>query len=125
MVIRRHHQSRRCVRALGATVLALAMLVCAACGGAPRAATADLGAIRQPTPDPTLDAVVRDLPRVLAGVVVPSPSPTATPVPPTPVPTARTIAVPKPKPATPVPAAPTAKPTPRPIVVPSPTRPRP
>jgi hypothetical protein len=58
-----------------------ALLVCMACGGgAPRAATADLLSIRQPTPDPTLDAVVRDLPRALAGVA--APSPTATPRPP-------------------------------------------
>src|SRR5439155_13642781 len=59
--------------------LAIASLSCAACGGSPRAATADLAAIRQPTPDPTLDAVVRDLPRALAGVIVPTPTPTTVP----------------------------------------------
>ena len=46
----------------------MASVLCVACGGAPRASSADLASIRQPTPDPTLDAVVRDLPRVLAYV---------------------------------------------------------
>src|SRR5216683_8049883 len=76
--------------------LAIASLLCAACGGSPRAATADLVAIRQPTPDPTLDAVVRDLPRALAGVIVPTPTPT---------PPVLSAPAPKPKPATPVPTA--------------------
>jgi hypothetical protein len=109
-----------CSRRIVATGLAIAcVMVCAACGGGPRAATADLASIRQPTPDPTLDAVVRDLPRVLAGV--PAPSPTATPIP---VPTQRSVAVPKPKPVTQVTQVPTARPTSRPIV-PTPTKPRP
>jgi hypothetical protein len=89
-----------------ASVLAIATVLCTACGGAPRAATADLVAVRQPTPDPTLDAVVRDLPRALAGIM-PTATPTPRPVPPT-------VAVPKPKvvPATStvVPKAPTARP---------------
>jgi hypothetical protein len=76
--------------------LAIAALSGAACGGGPRAATADLVAIRQPTPDPTLDAVVRDLPRALAGVIVPTP---------TPRPAVLSAPAPKPKPATPVPTA--------------------
>jgi hypothetical protein len=76
--------------------LAIASLAGAACGGGPRAATADLVAIRQPTPDPTLDAVVRDLPRALAGVIVPTPTPT---------PPVLSAPAPKPKPATPVPTA--------------------
>src|SRR5947208_17077295 len=59
--------------------LAIGSLGCAACGGGTRAATSDLVAIRQPTPDPTLDAVVRDLPRALAGVIVPTPTPTTVP----------------------------------------------
>jgi hypothetical protein len=64
-----------------AVVLATgALFVGAACGGGPRASTADLVAIRQPTPDPTLDAVVRDLPRALAGVA-PTPTPTLRPTP--------------------------------------------
>src|SRR5438045_6491708 len=71
-------------------------LCCAACGGGPRAATADLVAIRQPTPDPTLDAVVRDLPRALAGVIVPTPTPT---------PVVLSAPAPKPKAATPAPTA--------------------
>src|SRR4051812_23239985 len=78
-----------------------ALLVCAACGGgAPRSQVADLLAVSQPPPDPTLDPVVRDLPRSLAGV------------PPTPTPTARpTVAVPAPaKPV--VKSAPTARPGP-------------
>jgi len=84
--------------------LAIASLACAACGGGPRAATADLAAIRQPTPDPTLDAVVRDLPRALAGVIVPTPTPT---------PPVVSAPAPKPKPVTPVPTArPPAKPSP-------------
>src|SRR5437667_12102508 len=72
--------------------LAIGSLLCAACGGGPRAATADLVAIRQPTPDPTLDAVVRDLPRALAGVIVPTPTPT---------PVALSRPTPRPKPAPP------------------------
>ena len=80
------------------TALALASIVCAACGGGPRASTADLVSIRQPTPDPTLDAVVRDLPRALAGVVQPTPTPTVV------------IAPTKPKPVV------TPAPTPRPTV---------
>src|SRR5438874_13037809 len=88
-----------------ASVLATASLLGAACGGGPRAATVDLLAIRQPTPDPTLDAVVRDLPRALAGVIVPTPTPT---------PTARVAAVPVPKLATATPSVPQKAPTPRP-----------
>src|SRR3989442_11298963 len=91
--------------------LAIASLSCAACGGGPRAATADLAAIRQPTPDPTLDAVVRDLPRALAGVIVPTPTPTRAVL---------SGPAPKPKPATP---APTARPPARPTV--TVTKPRP
>src|SRR5438552_15967772 len=111
---------RRCL----ATPLAIAsILLCAACGSGPRAATADLASIRQPTPDPTLDAVVRDLPRVLAGVAGPSPSPTPTP---TPTPTAVAVAVPratsipKPKPVVQVTQAPTARPTLAPTARPTP-----
>src|SRR5947209_8706166 len=92
--------------------LAIGSLLCAACGGAPRAATADLVAIRQPTPDPTLDAVVRGLPRALAGVLAPTPTPTPL-----------VIDVPKPKvaPVTPTPVPPQQKaPTARPPT-PSPT----
>src|ERR1700681_3667617 len=92
------------------TVLAILASVCAGCGGGPRATTADLGAIHQPTPDPTLDAVVRDLPRVLAGVAAPSPTPT-----PVPAPTQRAVAVPKPKPVTQPTQAPTFRPTARPV----------
>src|ERR1700736_2891135 len=97
--------------------LPAAALVCAAGGSGPRAATgADLGALRQPTPDPTLDAVVRSLPRVLAGVAAPSPTPTSIPIPtPTPTPIPRNIAVPKPKPATQATQPPTPKPTARPV----------
>src|ERR1700682_1466825 len=97
-----------------ATGLAIASLLCAACGGGPRAATADLATIRQPTPDPTLDAVVRDLPRALAGVIAPTPTPT----PPA-------LGLPAQTP-TPVPPPPTARPTQR-ATPPSPTvtRPRP
>ena len=58
--------------------------LCAACGGgAPRSQNADVLAISQPTPDPTLDAVVRDLPRALAGVAA-TPVPTAVAVVPKP-----------------------------------------
>ena len=87
--------------ALGLATLAF---LCAACGGGARPATADLAAIRQPTPDPTLDAVVRDLPRALAGVIMPTPTPT---------PTVLSAPIPKPKPAVPPPTArPAAKPVP-------------
>jgi len=96
--------------------LAIVSLVCAACGGGTRAATADLVAIRQPTPDPTLDAVVRDLPRALAGVIVPTPTPTLVVV---------AAPTPKPKPAAPAPTvAPTSRPTLR-AITPTPTKPRP
>jgi hypothetical protein len=85
-----------------AWLLTLGLLACAACGGRPRSTAGDLLAMHQPTPDPTLDAVVRDLPRALAGIP-PTPTPTAVP----PKPSARTAtsaATPKPKPtATPVP----------------------
>src|SRR5436309_13651506 len=67
------------LRRLLATALASTVLACAACGGGPRSTNSDLVAIRQPTPDPTLDAVVRDLPRALAGVIVPTPTPTTVP----------------------------------------------
>jgi hypothetical protein len=88
--------------------LAIASVLCAACGGGPRASTADLVAIRQPTPDPTLDAVVRDLPRALAGVIVPTPtrspavlsSPTPKPKSAPPAPTVRPTVRPSPPPAT-------------------------
>jgi hypothetical protein len=83
--------------------LAIASLSCTACGGGPRAATADLAAILQPTPDPTLDAVVRDLPRALAGVIMPAPTPT---------PPVLSAPTPRPKPTTPVP---TARPPARPV----------
>jgi hypothetical protein len=94
------------LRRLLAIALASTALACTACGGGPRSTVADLAAIQQPTPDPTLDAVVRDLPRALAGV---APS-TATPAP-------RAVVVAKPVPATPAPTArslqrpPTATPT--------------
>jgi len=111
-----------CSRRSVATLLAIAyLMVCVGCGGGPRAATADMASIRQPTPDPTLDAVVRDLPRVLAGVAAPSPTPTPIPVQ---NPTPRSTAVPKPKPVTQVTQAPTARPTARPIV-PTAVKPRP
>ena len=97
--------------------LAIVSLLCAACGGGARAATADLAAIRQPTPDPTLDAVVRDLPRALAGVIVPTPTPSPA------VLSAPEPRTPKPKPAVP---SPTVRPTARPIQPTAPvTKPRP
>ncbi|MBV9173447.1 MAG: hypothetical protein JOZ81_25565 [Chloroflexi bacterium] len=83
-------------------VLACFGLLCVgltACGGTPRAASADLGPVLQPTPDPTLDAVVRGLPSALAGV---QPTPTPTPQPP---------AAPRSKPAPSKPSRPTASPT--------------
>ena len=92
-----------------ASALVLVSILCAACGGGPRASTADLVSIRQPTPDPTLDAVVRDLPRALAGVAQPTPTPTVL------------VAVPNPKPV--VTPAPTPRPTGR-TVTPT-TKPRP
>jgi hypothetical protein len=117
MFIRRR---RRCFFSSLATTLAIAAVLCSACGSGPRATTADLGAIRQPTPDPTLDAVVRDLPRVLAGVAAPSPTPT-----PMPIPTPRSTAVPKPKPVVPPTPAVVLKPTPRPVVPTATARSRP
>lgn len=91
-------------------VVVLFLVFSTACGGStsPRAAVADV--VQQPTPDPTLDAVVRGLPRMLAGVPS-TPTPTA-------VPTRRVVVPPT---ATPVPRAPTpkpAKPTPTPTAKP-------
>ncbi|MGN6425465.1 MAG: hypothetical protein ACTHMF_01515, partial [Leifsonia sp.] len=58
-----------------AVLLGVLALLCAACGGGvPRSQVADMLAVSQPTPDPTLDAVVRDLPRSLAGIP-PTPTP--------------------------------------------------
>ena len=65
------------------------------------------GSVAGGTTDPTLDAVVRDLPRALAGVVMPTPTPTPPPV----------IVVPVPKVTKPPPPTPTQivfTPTPRP-----------
>lgn len=117
---------RSCARVL-AVFLSLVAIVCAACGGgAPRSQNADVLAINQPTPDPTLDAVVRDLPKSLAGVP-PTPTPTAISIVPKPVvkqavPAAPKPAVPKPA-ATEARAVPTepklAAPTPRPAATPS------
>jgi hypothetical protein len=90
-------------------MLAIAAVACTACGGAPRATSADLAAIHQPTPDPTLDAVVRDLPHALAGVVPPTPTPT-----------------PMPKPQVKA-STPTVRPSPKPPTLtptPTPTKPR-
>jgi hypothetical protein len=87
-------------------LLAFAAIACTACGGgAPRTNNADILAANQPTPDPTLDAVVRDLPRALAGV---APTATPTPLPITPKPQLRQAPAEKP-------AAPSRKPTATPI----------
>jgi hypothetical protein len=79
------------------SALCLLVVCLSGCGfGTPRATSADLAPVLQPTPDPTLDAVVRDLPRALAGV------------PPTPTPTPRpAIVAPKPSPKPVVRATPT------------------
>ena len=89
-------------RMLFATLM-FAAFACGACGGGPRSTNADLASIPQPTPDPTLDAVVRDLPRSLAGVAAPSSTPTHA---------AQAAPTPKPRVATAVPSprAPTATP---------------
>jgi hypothetical protein len=88
-------------RRLLLVLLGIGVLAGAACGGgAPKASSADLLALHQPTPDPTLDAVVRDLPRALAGV---APTPT-----PTPKPTVAARQQPTPRPAVQKPAAPKA-----------------
>ena len=78
-------RSRLAFPCLTALLIVLTTTGCG--GGTPRASTADLVAIRQPTPDPTLDAVVRSLPRALAGVVAPTPTPTLVPAPAKPAPT--------------------------------------
>jgi hypothetical protein len=71
----------------------LLLMTATACGGnGARTTSAEL--VPQPTPDPTLDAVVRNLPKMLAGVAstptptVPPPRPTQKPKP-IPTPTAR------------------------------------
>jgi hypothetical protein len=87
--------------------LTIAVLACAACGGGvARSNNADVLAMNQPTPDATLDAVVRDLPKALAGI-----APTATPTP---------VIVPKPAIRQPVPPTATPKPAP-PKPMPTPT----
>jgi hypothetical protein len=108
---------RSCTRVLALSLIVLSV-ACAACGGGgPRSQTADVLAISQPTPDATLDAVVRDLPRALAGV---PPTPTPTPVPVAPKPAVKqsvaTPALPVQKPAATVarPAATVARPVPTP-----------
>jgi len=120
-------------RLLALSLSLLCALACAACGGGvPRAQQGDVLAIRQPTPDPTLDAVVRDLPRALAGVA-PTPTPTSAPVSVVSKPAAPKPAAPKPaatvapKPAVQAPAADPPKPTEKPAVrapSPVPTQPR-
>jgi hypothetical protein len=102
---------------IAAVTLVIAALCSAACGSGPRSTSADLFAIRQPTPDPTLDAVVRDLPHALAGVAAPTPTPTAaivavqkpaakaTALPAKLSPATPTTKPPAPKPATPTPVA--------------------
>ena len=97
------------LRRLFATALASSALACSACGGGARSTSADLVAILQPTPDPTLDAVVRDLPRALAGIA----TATATPM-------QRPAVVRKPAQATP---GLTTRPTARPAAA-TPTRTR-
>src|SRR5215216_6992867 len=92
-------------RGLAIVLVCVAAASNVACDGAPKATSADLVVIRQPTPDPTLDAVVRDLPRALAGVVQPTPTPTRTSTP--------VSAVPKVNKA-PATATPTQRATPRP-----------
>jgi hypothetical protein len=100
--------------------LAAASIVSAACGGsATRSTNADL--IRQPTPDPTLDAVVRDLPHALAGI-----APTATPTPapilvtkPKPKPLAPTQGPPRPAATVPTKPTPTSAPTVPPKLTPT------
>ena len=110
---------RSCTRVLAVSLSMLAF-ACAACGGgAPRSQTADVLAINQPTPDPTLDAVVRDLPHALAGV---PPTPTPAPVAPKPAvkqsaraqPTQAASAQATLKPAPPKPTPTQAKPAPAP-----------
>jgi hypothetical protein len=97
---------RRPFARLGGLVVML--LVGTACGGSQRSSVADL--VPQPTPDPTLDAVVRSLPHMLAGVPA---TPTLTLAPtakPKPVATLK----PAPAPAPPAPPAPRVPPTPSP-----------
>jgi hypothetical protein len=96
-------------------VLLVVALSAAGCGGSAKSPTLDLAAVPQPTPDPTLDAVVRDLPRALAGVL-PTPTPTARVIP--------TVSKPAVKPPTSTPTAAIRPPTPKPAVrqsSPSPT----
>src|SRR6059058_2334386 len=94
-------------RGAAMVVLGLFGLCSAACGGAPRASSADTLAIHQPTPDPTLAAVVRDLPKALAGIAA-----TATPTPVPVAPVAPSVSKPAP-PAPTLRAAPTARPAQR------------
>ena len=82
-------------------VAVFGLLLCTACGGGPRSTAADLLAFHQPTPDPTLDAVVRDLPHALAGI------------PPTATPTVIVVVAPTPKPPVKAPSARTPTPAPR------------
>jgi hypothetical protein len=98
----------RFARPLMLFVAACAALTLAGCGGGgPRVTSADLAALPQPTPDPTLDAVVRGLARPAPA----QPTPTPTPPPPAPKPAA-TAAKPPAKPAA-TPARAAASPTPR------------
>src|SRR5690348_11697494 len=85
-------------RRAAVVILGLFGLCCTACGGTPKASSADALAIRQPTPDPTLAAVIRDLPRTLAGIA-PTPTPTALPVAPV-APAVPKVSKPAPTPTT-------------------------
>jgi hypothetical protein len=78
---RRQRAGRPLVGLLAALMCVVVLSV--GCGGPQHAvATADLAALPQPTPDPTLDAVIRGLPQlapVAAGAGTPTPQPTAPP----------------------------------------------
>ena len=129
------------MKTLSILVLALALLLSAACAGESATpiptATPNLEATVQaavaaalptatPTPTPDINATVdARIAATMAAAPTPTPLPTATPVPtptPTPLPTATPVPTPTPTPlptATPVP---TPTPTPRPTATPRPTR---
>ena len=131
------------MKTLSILVLALALLLSAACAGESATpiptATPNLEATVQaavaaalptatPTPTPDINATVdARIAATMAAAPTPTPLPTATPVPtptPTPLPTATPVPTPTPTPlptATPVPT-PTPTPTPRPTATPRPTR---
>ena len=62
--------SRRCWLVL---LAGACLTLSTACGGSGRTTTTHMGILPQPTPDPTLDAVIRGLPGTRPAIATPTP----------------------------------------------------